>query len=119
MCLVQIQESPLQMLKTLAFIQQYIGMYLDTSIRNGMKRRLPDAFGGETMGRGYITREDHLGLAAPAGRVQAVSGDCVSAPWKAAGDVGESKVGRDGVPWIMGSSRIAQLTRHLPPANGL
>ena len=29
----------------------YIGMYLDTSI-NGMKRRLPDAFGARPRGRG-------------------------------------------------------------------
>ena len=30
-----------------------------------------------------------------------------------------AKWGEMVAPWIMGSSRIAQLTRHLPPADGL
>ena len=52
--------------------------------------------------------------------MQAVSGDCASAPWRMKQAVWEkAKWGEMVAPWIVGNSRIAQLTRHLPPADGL
>ena len=121
MCLVQIQESPLQMLKTPGFHSTiYIGMCLDTSL-NGMKRRLSGAFGVRPWGRGvYPERGSFKVWQFQAEGVQAVGGDYASGPWmNEASGVGESKVGKMVAPRIMGNSRIAQLTRHLPPADGL
>ena len=120
MCLVPIQEIPLHTLKTPGLNSALdILVWIYVPLSRGWNA-LPDTFGVRPQSRGArCVTGSFKAWQLQAKGIHTVGCDCFRPVENEVSSVGESKAGEVVALWMVEKSRIAQLTRHSPPADGI